>query len=408
MCNTSSNKEVFTTLLKLYLLKSQKMKDISIYFQSIIIEDKLEKEMLGGFIQSNTKGEFPNLDKKGIAVFYVPEYRNDIENNRNDYTNDFRSQLYKLYRGFNWNHTLYDLGTIIPGEKIEDTFHAISTVCQELIKKEIIPIIVGGSQDLTKAIYNAYESLEQLINISTIDNQLDLGNVDGKITNKGWLSHVVLHKPCYLFNYTNIGAQAHYIPNNTLDLFNDLYFDICRLGEINQSIQISEPYMRNTDILSMDLTSIRASDLQNNNYTSPNGLFANEACQILRYAGISDKLSSLGIFNYYSKNHKATDEMVAQLIWYFNEGYANRKGDFPVGTKKSYTKFRVFLEELNEEIVFYKSNKSGRWWIEVPYPGSKKSKFMRHQMIPCSYDTYQEAMKGEVPDLWWKTYQKLV
>jgi hypothetical protein len=384
------------------------MKDISIYFQSIKTEDKFEKEMLGSYIQANINGDFPEMDKKGVAIFYVPEYRNDIERKDAKFINDFRSQLYKLYRGFNWDHAFYDLGTITPGEKTADTFYAINTVCQELIKKEIIPIVIGGSQDLTKAIYDAYEKLEQLVNLSTIDNQLDLGNAEEGLTHNGWLSHVVLHKPCYLFNYTNLGAQSHYIANNTLDLFNDLYFDICRLGEINQSIQLSEPYMRNTDILSMDLTSIRASDLQNNNYTSPNGLFANEACQIIRYAGISDKLSSLGIFNYYSNNHKATDEMVAQLIWYFNEGYANRKGDFPVGSKKTYTKFRVFLEELNEEIIFYKSNKSGRWWIEVPYPGSKNSKFMRHQMIPCSYETYEEAMKGEVPDLWWKTYQKFV
>lgn len=395
-------------MLELYLLKSNKMKDISIYFQSISTEDKFEKEMLGNFIQANKNGEFPEIKKKGIALFYVPEYRNDKNNSDQKFINNFRSQLYKLHQGFNWNHNLYDLGTIIPGKEIADTFHAISTVCQELIKNDIIPVIIGGSQDLTKAMYNAYEKLEQLVNLTAIDNRLDLGSAEETITHEGWLSHVVLHKPCYLFNYANIGAQSHYIANNTLDLFNELYFDICRLGEISQSTQLAEPYMRNTDILSMDLTSIRASDLQNNNYSAPNGLFANEACQILRYAGISDKLSSLGIFNYYSKNHLATDEMVAQLIWYFNEGYANRKGDFPVGSKKTYTKFRVYLEELNEEIVFYKSNKSGRWWIEVPYPGSRNSKFMRHQMIPCSYDTYEEAMKGEVPDLWWKTYQKLV
>ena len=165
--------------------------------------------------------------------------------------------------------------------------------------------------------------------------------------------------------------------------------------------------MRNSDIVSVDITSIRASELQNNNYTSPNGFFAHEMCRIMRYAGISDKLSSLGIFNYYSQNHSVTDELTAQLIWYFIEGYAQRKGDFPMGSKKTYTKFRVFMEELNEEIIFYKSDKSGRWWIEVPYPGRKEKKYIRHQMVPCSFDTYKEAMKGEIPDLWWKTYQKL-
>ncbi|WP_159038520.1 arginase family protein [Brumimicrobium mesophilum] len=384
------------------------MKDISLYFQSIPLNETYAEEMLGNSILINTEGHFPTIDKKGTAIIYVPEYRNHSEKINVDFKNNFRSQLYKLFNGVHWTHTIYDLGTIVPGKELKDTAYAIQTVCQELIKKDIIPIIIGGTQDITNAIYSAYEQLEQMVNLTSIDNKLDLGDIEKEVTHDGWLSHVLLHKPCFLFNFTNIGAQNHYISNKTLDLFNELYFDVCRLGEINQSIQLAEPYMRNTDILSFDLSSIRASDLQNNNYSAPNGLFANESCQLTRYAGISDKLSSFGIFNYYSNDHKVTDELVAQLIWYFNEGYAHRKGDFPIGSKKSYTKFRVFLEELNEEIVFYKSNKSGRWWIEVPYPGSKKSKFMRHQMIPCSYDTYQESMKGEVPDLWWKTYQKLV
>ncbi len=384
------------------------MKDISIYFQSISSNSKYGEEMLGSSIRANIDGDFPTIKEKGTAIIYVPEYRNHSENLNNDFRNDFRSQFYKLFQGVNWTHTIYDLGTIVPGKEINDTIYAIQTVCQELIKKEIIPIVIGGTQDLTNAIYKAYEQLEQMVNLTTIDNKLDLGDIEKEVNHEGWLSHVLLHKPCYLFNYTNIGAQNHYISNKTLDLFNELYFDVCRLGEISNSIQVTEPYMRNTDILSFDLTSIRASDLQNHNYSAPNGIFANEACQLSRYAGISDKLTSIGIFNYYSNNHKVTDELVAQLIWYFNEGYAYRKGDFPIGSKKSYTKFRVFLEELKEEIVFYKSNKSGRWWIEVPYPGSKRSKFMRHQMIPCSYETYLETMKGEVPDLWWKTYQKLV
>ncbi|RFC53437.1 formimidoylglutamase [Brumimicrobium aurantiacum] len=384
------------------------MKDISIYFKSVNQTEKLESLMLGNQIQIHFEDHFPELNKEGIAIIYVPEFRNNVKHKDSKYSNDFRTQFYRLYAGSNWSHKIYDLGTIIPGQNFKDTQYAISTVCQELIKKEIIPIVVGGTQDLTNSIFKAYEQLEQMVNLTTIDNQLDLGDINTPLTHDGWLSHVLLHKPCYLFNYTNIGAQGHYISGKTADLFNDLYFDVCRLGEINRSIQVSEPFMRNTDILSFDLTSIRASDLQNSNYTAPNGIFAHEACQLTRYAGISDKLSSFGIFNYYSNHNLVTDELVAQLIWYFNEGYAQRKGDFPIGSKKSYTKFRVYLEELNEEIIFYKSDKSGRWWIEVPYPGAKNSKFMRHQMIPCSYETYQESMQGEIPDLWWKTYQKMV
>jgi hypothetical protein len=31
----------------------------------------------------------------------------------------------------------------------------------------------------------------------------------------------------------------------------------------------------------------------------------------------------------------------------------------------------------------------------------------RHFIIPCNKEDYQKAMKNELPNLWWKTYQKL-
>lgn len=383
------------------------MKDLSIYFQAIEENSEFPKGALGKEIQIHTNNSFPEVKKSGTALIEVPEYRKNTDKQDKNFKGDFRTALYQLYAGYKWNHSIYDLGTIQPGETYKDTLHAIETVCEELIKNNVVPIIIGGSQDLTIGMYKAYEQLEQFVNISTVDNQLDLGSIDEDVQHNAWLSHVLLHKPCYLFNYSNLGAQAHYLSTHSLDLFNEMYFDVCRLGEINNNIVKTEPLMRNTDLLSIDLTSVRASDLQNMEYTAPNGLFSHELCQISKYAGISDKLSSIGIFNYYSNRNACTDEFVAQLIWYFNDGYANRKGDFPVGSKKSYTKYTVHLEEVNENIIFYKSDKSERWWIEVPYPGSTHSKFTRHQLVPCTYSTYQKTMEGEVPNLWWKTYQRL-
>jgi len=385
------------------------MKDISIYFNPVKSIDHNSSKSLGSLFHSHTEGDFPDLKKEGVAIFYVPEYRNSNYSNEN--ANDsFRTSLYALYEGQNWNKTLYDLGTIQPGQTIQDTYFALSTVISELVMQNIIPIIVGGSQDLTFALYNGYKNLEQLVNITTIDSKIDLGDIESSIHDEGWISHILLQKPCYLFNFCTIGTQGHYVHPQELDLFENLYFDTLRLGSINEHIEVVEPQLRNTDILSFDLNTLRQSDLARKTHSFPNGIFANEACRIARYAGISDKLSSFGIFNYHQEDYPHEDEtaneIVAQLIWYFIDGYNNRKHDYPVGSKKNYIKFRVFLEEQNEEVLFYKSNKSGRWWMEVPYPG-KESKYQRHHLVPCSYEEYQSAMQGELPDLWWKTFQKL-
>lgn len=384
------------------------MKDISIFLQPIQdVSSTFTKESLGEFIEKHTEKGFPTIEKSSIALFFVPEYRNSTCSNTG-IKDDYRENLYNLFLGSNWKNSIYDLGTIIPGNSIEDTYHAVSQVSKELIQNNCIPVIIGGSQDLTFALYKAYEQLEQLINLTTVDSKLDLGDIEEKMTNDKWLSQIILHKPCYLFNYSNLGAQSHYISNSELQLFEKLYFDISRLGVLNENITLAEPVLRNSDILSFDLTAIRFSDFSGEYYSSPNGFFGNEACRLTRYAGISDKISSVGFFNYYPQNiSESSNELIAQLIWYFIDGYQNRKGDFPIGGKKSYTKYRVFLEELNEEIIFSKSDKSGRWWMEVPYPSSKGVKYERHHLVPCSYEEYQEAMKGEIPNLWWQTFQKL-
>ena len=63
---------------------------------------------------------------------------------------------------------------------------------------------------------------------------------------------------------------------------------------------------------------------------------------------------------------------------------------------------------MKDDIVFYKSDKTERWWLEVPYPPEKGIKFERHYLIPCDYEDYEKASQNELPDLWWKTYRKLI
>lgn len=384
------------------------MKDISIFFQPVYLEEKYSQDSLGDKLIVHTENNFPELSNSGIALFHVPEYRNCEGKLKENEDEKFRNHLYKLFVGANWKKNIYDLGNILPGETIADTYLALSEVTKELVQNNFIVIVVGGTQDLTVAQYRAYSKLEQLVNLASVDSKFDLGSEEEKIVPNGWLTSIVLEKPCFLFNYSNISAQNHYIPPKEIELFEKLYFDSIRLGQLTNDLSLCEPILRNSDILSLDLTAIKASDFGGDYYTQPNGLSSNETCRIGRYAGISDKLSSIGIYNYFPQyTTDKGDQLVAQLIWYFIEGVELRKGDFPVGTKKNYSKYHVFNEEVNSEILFYKSDKSSRWWMEVPYPAQKGIKYERHHLVPCTYYDYEEAMKGVLPDLWWKTFQKL-
>lgn len=387
------------------------MNDISIYFEPISTEGvKFEEGSLG---ESNSIHErsFPELKRGDIVFFYVPEYRGIKSEKLVKGTRDtFRYHLAKLYPAFGWKARIADLGNIKPGKTIEDTYFAVANVMTELIKNEIIPIIIGGSQDLTYAQFKGYEKLEQAVNLVVIDNKFDIGSPENELTADGFLSHIIMHKPGYLFNYSNIGYQTYFVKPSELELFDQMYFDACRLGVFNQDFKLAEPLLRNCDILSFDLRAIRSSDFVSSWNKSPNGFYGEQACQIARYAGLSDKLTSFGLYNLLPEENPngSSDHLVAQIIWHLIDGLNNRKKDFPLGSKAGYSKYRVNIQEFKDEIVFYKSNRSERWWMEVPYPPKSGSRFERHHMVPCNYEDYLTATKNEIPDLWWKTYQKLV
>lgn len=385
------------------------MKDISIYFKPVQIELSYDDQKIGAAIEVHTDGNFPDLKSGGVALINVPEYRGSLSKPDHIYKEKFRHFFYDLSIGVEWRFPLYDLGNIIPGNEKNDTWFALSQVVTELVKKKILPVIIGGGQDLTMAVYKGYESLEQMVNICAIDHQLDLGKPEDEVHAEGFLSHLLLQRPCYLFNHANIGLQAPFVTKSELDLFEKLYFDVCRLGEFNSDFRKAEPHLRNSDILSVDLLSIRAAEIRTENYISPNGFYADQICQIAKYAGISDKLTAVGLFNYFPEDKGGSlSFLVAQIIWYMLDGVSQRKGDFPIGSKRDYFKFTVHVEDFKEDLVFYKSNKSDRWWMEVSYPGQKGSMYDRHHLVPCDKDDYDRAMKNEIPDLWWKTYQKLV
>ena len=272
------------------------MKDLSIYFQPVSDEYVVDQG-IGSQLSVHTDGSFPELKSKGIALFYVPEYRNgDISLHQK--TNDsFRKYLYALNASESWRLPVYDLGTLLPGAEINDTYYAVRQIVAELVKNSIIPVLVGGSQDLTFAMYQGFEELEQMINAMNIDFKLDIGDPEEPIAADAFVNRMLMHRPCFLFNYSTLGVQAPFVRKEDLMLFDKLYFDMVRLGEYAADFKVAEPHLRNTDLLSIDLNVLRSADFPNDDFVQPNGLFNHELCQIARYAGISDKLSALGLFN---------------------------------------------------------------------------------------------------------------
>jgi formiminoglutamase len=383
------------------------MKDLSIYFKGL---SKSENDIISGSIGEkaiiNFGDNFENPAPYSIAILSVPEFRNSTISPQTDLS-IINDKINDLQFG-DWKTPVYLLGTILPGNSIGDTYLALREVVFELVKDNVFPIVIGGSQDLTFPIFQAYKDLEQTVNILDIDPALDMGDPEEPIDSNSWLNKILLEKPNYLFNYSLLGYQSYLVKTEESSLVSKLLFDTTRLGEFYKDNKLVEPLVRNADILTFDLDAIRGSDYNGNTRDLPHGIYGEDACAIMRYAGLSDKLTSLGVFNFNNSVKSNFDaNLVAQMIWYFIEGFNNRKKDYPIGVKTDYTKYHVSIDDFKDQITFYKSDKSGRWWMEVPYPKVKGARFQRHLLVPCNYEDYQNALTNEMPNLWWKTFEKL-
>lgn len=349
---------------------------------------------------------FPDLENVKIAIFGVQEDRNSKDNfGCGENLHFIRRKLYDLFPG-NWKTEIADLGNVLKGNSVTDTYYAVSEIITDLLKQNIIPVIIGGGQDITYVNYRAYDSLEQTVNVTAVDSRFDLGDLDSDLTSQSYLSKIIMQEPNNLFNYSNVGYQTYFNAQEEIQLLDNLFFDTYRLGKAKQLENI-EPAFRNADIVSIDMGAVRQSEAPANNNASPNGFYGEEICAIARYAGISDKVSSFGIYEYnsrYDNNHQ-TANLIAQMIWYFIEGVNFRVKDYPFSGKENYQKFTVILED-DDPLVFYKSNKTGRWWIEIKILSDNKYK--RHALIPCTHQDYKEATKQIIPERWYKAMSKML
>lgn len=362
--------------------------------------ESLSTQVITGFTEMT--------DQQVVVIFGVEEDRNAINNEGCAKAPDeIRKKLYSLKTG-NFTGQILDLGNIVNGYTVEDTYYAVSSVASTLLKNNLCFIILGGGQDITYSQYRAYELIEQSVNLVQVDCDFDLGELDESLHSKSYLGKIVLHQPNYLFNFSNIGYQSYFTGSQSVNLMEQMFFDTYRLGWVRQHMEEVEPVIRNADMLTFDVSSVRQSDAPGNGNATPNGFYAEEACQIARYAGFCDKLSSIGFYeiNPLKETNGHTSHLAAQMVWYFLEGYSARKKDLPVSTLNGFLKYRVAPKNIDYEIVFYKSPRSEKWWMEIPYT-DEDNKFKRHHIVPCSILDYHQACNEEIPERWWQTYKKL-
>ena len=362
----------------------------------------LPKQILGKNISIHTKNTgLPELKGLNIALIGLNEYRNSFFHNSSYNVNQFRKVFYELYPG-NWNLSIADLGDLPNGEKVEDTYFAIKEIGIHLKQMNIIPIFIGGSHDLMFPLYEVFQNFKQLVNIVSVDRSFDFSQEDDLISGRSYMSKIIMEKPNVLNNYTNIGFQSYYCAEEEKDLMEKLYFDSLRLGQVLNEPALAEPIFRDADIIGFDMKCLSWQAIADPLKGQPNGIDSRTICSLTRYAGISDQISFIGFFEIPST--PMTDQLLAQMIWYLIEGVQLRFDEYPVITK-DFLKYSVTLSD--QIMVFYKSDRSNRWWIELTNNSQLNNKIKSTTLLACTEKDYLEAMQDKIPERWYNGVKRL-
>lgn len=388
--------------------------DYSLLFESVdvdslgIMGELISQDQLAHHVLFYNPEEPLDISEADMAILGVPESRNSYRNSSCSLAPDeIRRSFYTLYR---WNKSvrIIDMGNLKVGNNVEDTYSVLSDIIADMLAHNVIPILLGGSNDLAFANYRAYEKLEKVVNLVAIDPRFDLGEETDPMRSDAYLNKIVLQQPNYLMNYANIGYQTYMNSPASTKLMEDLYFEVYRVGTMRKNMEEIEPLVRNADMVSLDIAAVRRPDAPGCPHNSSNGFYGEEICQIAKYAGVSNKLTSFGIFEFdptldYSGQ---TSQLIGHIIWYFVEGYLHRQKDSDFSNKQLFRQYSIAVSGAFDEMVFYCSNETNRWWMVVPIMAADSSITQKYY-LPCSERDYNLACQDIIPDKWWRTYHKL-
>ena len=399
---------VCTFCLKVYfsgLVKYFQM-DVLQYFNAVNFE-KFEwaqwgknKFSLGTLLQKNS--DKLKLEKAELIIMGVEEDRNALISGAGKAPDEIRKHLYNLNR-IGPRVKVLDLGNLKIGNTINDSYFALRDICDYFMENNQTLIVLGGSQDLTLGITKAFEG--RLFNLVTIDPKFDYRKGVKTINSENYLN-LIFEKQKNLYSYTALGYQTYFVDATELDQFNNFYWDVKRLGQIRYDLSCTEPILRDANVFSFDMNAIRYQDAPGQSFASPNGLYSEEACQLARYAGISDQMNVAGFFNLIPENDLSgsSSKLMSQIVWHFIDGFVNRNTEDPRDDSDNFNQFIVDMSDMDMTLGFFQSRLSGRWWMEIA-DFEKKSNEM--YLIPCDEEDYKKASHGEIPDRWWKNIRKM-
>lgn len=374
------------------------MHDLYEFLTPVNLSDINEDEgyvdgQIGKHVMTQHDEDF-DVSNADIVIIGVKEARgnggSEKENNAADLV---RRQLYRLHY---W-HTdikIADAGNAEIGAALTDSYAALQTILGELYRLNKTVIIIGGSHDMTLAQYNAFRTIDMLPEATCVDAAINLRS-ESRLPAESFLMEMFTGEPNILKHYNHIGFQSYFVHPRMLETIDKLRFDCFRLGTVQADLDEMEPVMRNSHMLSFDISAVKYSDAPANK-DCPNGFTGVEACTLTRFAGMSANMRSAGFYGYVPSKDDSdlTARQISQMIWYFVDGRHRLKMESPLDERHQFNEFHTFFAEV--DTVFLQSKRTNRWWMQMP----------DGNFIACSQNDYITAGKNELPERWLRVQER--
>ena len=387
------------------------MVDLNDYFNPVSIEgpDFEQLTAQAGFPHNITihtdNAPVKDIGKYKIALFGVPDGRNSPNTGSMKGPDMIREQLYKLAK-IPGRSKIIDLGNMKQGVTFNDTVAGLTDILSLLISENLFPVIIGGSSALIPAIDKALSQFLNKYTFTAVDSRIDFSNERKEPDSFNYLNAIINNHKSTFSHYINIGYQTYLNDQQIINRFLKRRSELIRIGDVRQAIYLTEPLFRDSDVAIFDISSVRQSDAPGTISPSPNGFYGEEICLLSRYAGISDKLRVFGLFDVNPEFdiRNQTTGLAAQILWFFLEGFSQKQYETPVlniSNSGRFIKYHVRVTDLDDDLIFVKSNLTDRWWIEL------QTEKDQNIYVACSHEDYLKANRNEVPDRWVQAVERL-
>lgn len=386
------------------------MMNLTDYFDPVSIDKPLwghlaEPSYIShNFIINTASNPVEKINDEKLAIIGVPDDRRSPNKGSSGAPDAIRESLYQLSR-LPGKSKIVDLGNLKKGPGFEDTLAGLNDVLLYLFEKGTMALIIGGSSSVIPAIGKAFSDSEILYNYTSIDSRIDFVNEKKYKDSFNYLGDLIYNKHTSLTHFINIGYQTYLNDPQSVNRFRKLNYELLRVGEVRSDMHETEPRFRDSELITLDISSVRQSDAPGTFAPSPNGFYTEEICLLARYAGLSDSLKVFGLFevNPLLDNRNLTCALAAQILWFFLEGFVQKQNESTIIGKENsgrFVKYHVRVNDIEEDIIFIKSNITNRWWLEIENKKGIKS------YISCSYNDYIKAGENEIPARWLNTISR--